>query len=39
MHDANLVATCLALDIPRLLTHNAADFARFAALIEIETLG
>ena len=38
VHDANLAATCLAYGIPRLLTHNIADFQRFSSLIEIETI-
>ncbi|MGQ0634508.1 MAG: type II toxin-antitoxin system VapC family toxin [Planctomycetaceae bacterium] len=38
IHDANIVATCLAYGIPRLLTHNAGDFTRYASLIAIETL-
>jgi predicted nucleic acid-binding protein len=29
VHDANIVATMLAFRIPRLLTNNAGDFARF----------
>lgn len=36
VHDANIVATMLAYQIPNLLTHNAADFKRFSSLIEIE---
>lgn len=35
IHDANLVATMLAYEIPHLLTHNTADFARFAHLITV----
>jgi predicted nucleic acid-binding protein len=38
VHDANLVATCLAYGIPRLLTHNQADFQRYASLIRIELI-
>jgi predicted nucleic acid-binding protein len=38
VHDANIVATCLANSIPRLLTHNIADFKRYASMITIETL-
>ncbi len=38
VHDTNVVATCLSYGIPRLLTHNVADFQRFASEIEIETL-
>lgn len=35
VHDANIVATMRAHGITRLLTFNAADFRRFASLIEI----
>jgi predicted nucleic acid-binding protein len=35
VHDANLVATMLAHGETRLLTVNAADFQRFAAVIEV----
>ena len=35
IHDANIVATMLTHSIQRLLTHNTADFARFAHLITI----
>jgi predicted nucleic acid-binding protein len=35
VHDANIVATMLAHSIPRLLTHNADDFVRFAGYIEV----
>jgi hypothetical protein len=35
MHDANLVATMQAYAIRRIVTHNAADFARFQAVITI----
>lgn len=38
VHDANVVATCLAYGIPRLLTHNVADFHRYSALVTIETI-
>jgi predicted nucleic acid-binding protein len=38
IHDANIVATMLANGIPRLLTHNAADFTRFASVITVESL-
>jgi predicted nucleic acid-binding protein len=38
VHDANIVATCLAYGIPSLLTHNAADFQRFSGLIRVETI-
>jgi len=35
IHDANIVATMQAHGVPRLLTHNTADFARFAGLITV----
>ena len=35
VHDANIVATMLAHGERRLLTFNAADFQRFAKVIEI----
>jgi predicted nucleic acid-binding protein len=35
IHDANLVATMQAFGIPRLLTHNVADFTRFGSLIAV----
>ena len=38
VHDTNIVATMLAHGIPRLLTHNVADFNRFASVITIEPL-
>ena len=37
VHDANVVATILAHGERRLLTFNATDFRRFAALIEVVT--
>ena len=36
VHDANIVATMLAYDIPCLLTHNVKDFERFGEIINIE---
>jgi predicted nucleic acid-binding protein len=36
VHDANIVATMLEYGIHRLLTFNAADFRRFAGIIELE---
>ena len=36
VHDANIVATMLAYDIPCLLTHNIKDFRRFEEVIKIE---
>lgn len=38
VHDANIVATMLAHNIPRLLTFNTADFRRFEPLITLEPL-
>ncbi len=38
VHDANIVATMQAHGIRRLLTHNTADFARFAGLITVVPL-
>jgi predicted nucleic acid-binding protein len=38
VHDANIVATMLAHGIPKLLTHNVADFTRFSSLITIVPL-
>lgn len=38
IHDANIVATMLAYGIPKLLTHNVADFKRFAGHIAILAL-
>jgi predicted nucleic acid-binding protein len=35
IHDANIVATMLVHGIKRLLTHNVADFRRFASFIEV----
>lgn len=35
IHDANIVATMMAYSIPKLLTHNVADFTRFAAQISV----
>jgi predicted nucleic acid-binding protein len=35
IHDANIVATMLAVGIPALLTHNIADFRRFAEIIDV----
>jgi predicted nucleic acid-binding protein len=36
VHDANIVATMLAYDIPCLLTHNVKDFRRFGEVVRIE---
>ena len=38
VHDANIVATMLAYDIPCLLTHNIKDFKRFRKVIKIEEI-
>jgi len=38
IHDANIVATMLEYNIPRLLKHNTADFARFSSFITVEPL-
>jgi len=38
IHDANIVATMLTYDIKEIITHNIADFKRFAKYISIETL-
>jgi predicted nucleic acid-binding protein len=38
VHDANIVATMRAHGVSRLLTHNVADFNRFAAVITVEPL-
>lgn len=35
VHDANIVATMLAHAIPKLITHNVADFNRFSGYITI----
>ena len=35
VHDANIVATMLAHGVPNLLTHNAADFARYAPAVTV----
>jgi predicted nucleic acid-binding protein len=35
IHDANIVATMLAQGVSKLLTHNVADFNRFAAHITV----
>jgi predicted nucleic acid-binding protein len=36
VHDTNIVATMLGHGIYRLLTFNAADFRRFAGIIQLE---
>ena len=38
VHDANIVATMLAHDIPNLLTHNTGDFSRYSQLINVISL-
>jgi predicted nucleic acid-binding protein len=37
MHDANIVATMLAHDIPELLTFNHKDFKRFSGLVDVRS--
>ncbi|MCP4081912.1 MAG: type II toxin-antitoxin system VapC family toxin [Planctomycetaceae bacterium] len=39
VHDANIVATMQAYDIPCLLTHNIKDFKRFGEVIKTEGIG
>lgn len=39
VHDANIIATMLAYNIPCLLTHNVKDFERFGKVIRIEGIG
>jgi predicted nucleic acid-binding protein len=36
VHDANIVATMLAYNIPTVLTHNTADFKRFNEVIRVD---
>ena len=38
VHDACIVATMFAHGIPRLLTHNTANFARFSSFITVVPL-
>ena len=38
VHDAKIVATMRAHGVTRLLTHNVADFTRFAAVVAVEPL-
>ena len=38
IHDANLVATMLAYDIPELLTNNPGHFQRFTDQITLRPL-
>jgi predicted nucleic acid-binding protein len=35
IHDANIIATMQAYNIPTLLTHNTKDFKRFSSLITL----
>jgi len=37
IHDANIVATMLAFDIPQLITYNLDDFRRFSGLISVSS--
>jgi len=39
IHDANLVATCLAHGVPGLVTANTGDFERFEDRVEMSPLG
>jgi predicted nucleic acid-binding protein len=38
IHDANVVATMMANNIQRLLTHDVAHFQRFASHVSVESL-
>jgi predicted nucleic acid-binding protein len=38
VHDANIVATMLTYGVTTLLTHNTADFTRFASLVHVVPL-
>lgn len=38
VHDANIVATMLANDIPCLLAYNIKDFQRYEKIIRIESI-
>lgn len=38
IHDANIVATMIAYQIPNLLTHNTQDFKSFSKLINIQSI-
>ena len=38
VHDANIVATMLAHNIPCLLTNNTVDFARYSQLVTVISL-
>lgn len=38
IHDANIVASMQAYDVPCLLTHNVKDFERFGEAIRIEVI-
>ncbi|BAU57052.1 PIN domain-containing protein [Halorhodospira halochloris] len=38
VHDANIVATMMAVGVPALLTHNVTDFKRFENYISIESI-
>ena len=39
VHDANIVATMRSQGVTNLLTHNVADFSRFAHLVTVVPLG
>jgi predicted nucleic acid-binding protein len=38
VHDANIVATMLVNDVPRLLTNNSGDFVRYGDFISVTPL-
>lgn len=38
VHDANIVATMLAYNIPAILTHNTKDFERFSDIVTVEAI-
>lgn len=38
VHDANIVATMRVYGVPYLLTHNVADFVRYAGLVTVVPL-
>ncbi|HMW14279.1 MAG TPA: PIN domain-containing protein [Pseudomonadales bacterium] len=38
IHDANIVATMLAWNIPKLLTQNVEDFACFNEIVHVDSL-
>lgn len=38
IHDANIVATMIACNIPELLTHNGSDFKQYARWIRVQPI-